>query len=100
MTISDTKITAEWDLMEHAELDTPAEKTKCRKETVASLEIAIRAQGANVAKVKHLLKKDSRNEVNYKCEAVFFTFRIMQAKYSNDELKTGNIKRYATTDTN
>ena len=60
MTNSDTKIAAEWDLMEHAELETPAEKTKCRKETVASLEIAIRAQGADVAKVKHLLKKDSR----------------------------------------
>ena len=53
MTNSDTKIAAEWDLMEHAELETPAEKTKCRKETVASLEIAIRAQGADVAKVKH-----------------------------------------------
>ena len=40
--------------MEYVEHETSAERIKSKKETLASLEIAIRAQGGDVAKIKPL----------------------------------------------
>ena len=94
----DEKVAAEWDLMEYMDPMDPADMKKTKESTLKSLAVAIRAQGADQDKSKSLLKEKARDHRPFKCEANFFTFKIIQVNLSKEELMAKNMKAYAQAD--